>query len=72
MGLVKEKSSMIFRLSIYFVLGIITGAFFHFSLKRNTKNPEVDLNFYSLWGQTALATLFWPFAIYMLIKEKWL
>jgi hypothetical protein len=63
---------MIFRLSIYFAIGLVVGSVFHFSLKKNTTNPEVDLTIYSLWGQTALATLFWPFALYMLIKEKWL
>lgn len=56
--------------SIYFGIGILVGTYFNTWIKENTKNPEVDLKPFSLWGQTLFAGYLWPLTLVLLFLKK--
>lgn len=53
----------------YAIIGFITGTLWNIWIRKNSSNPEVDLNFFSLWGQTALAGYLWPLTVILVIKK---
>jgi len=53
----------------YALIGTVVGTLWHMWIIKNSENPEVDLSFFSLWGQTALAGYLWPLTIILFIKK---
>jgi hypothetical protein len=53
----------------YAIIGFIVGVIYNLWIRKNSENPEADLTFFSLWGQTALAGYLWPLTMILFIKK---